>query len=103
MIFQAFRTILPSKAFLLKTTRMSKQVSFQINEQALADAELYAREHEKSLTDLLTEYVEALARIHREGGFLPIVENMIGVAREPGPESTDEARWAYLKNKHLGE
>ncbi len=82
---------------------MSKQVSFQIDDQVLADAEHYAQEHQKSLTEMLTEYVEALAHIQREGGFLPIVENMIGVAREPGPESADEARWAYLKNKHLGE
>ncbi len=80
---------------------MSKQFTFQIDEKTLIDAELYAQVHEKNLTALLTEYVEALARIRREGGFLPIVESMIGVAREPGPESAEEARWAYLKNKYL--
>lgn len=62
---------------------MHKQISFQIDEQALIYAEQYAREHEKGLADLVAEYVEALARIQlqREGGFLPIVESMIGVAR----------------------
>ncbi len=82
---------------------MNKQISFQVDEQALIDAEYYAREHEKSLAELVAEYVEALARIQREGGFLPIVESMIGVAREPQPGIAEEAKWAYLKNKHLGE
>lgn len=81
---------------------MTKQITFQIDEKTLIDAEHYALEHEKKLEDLLAEYVEAMARIQRKGGFLPIVEKMIGIAKEPGPESPDEARWAYLKNKHLG-
>lgn len=82
---------------------MSKQISFQVDEQALIGAEHYAQAHNKSLTEMLTEYVEALARIQREGGFLPIVESMIGVAREPQPGMAEEAKWAYLKDKHLGE
>lgn len=82
---------------------MNKQVSFQIDEQVLINAEHYARKHEKSLAELVTEYVEALARIQQEGGFLPMVEKMIGVAREPGVGMAEEAKWAYLKEKHLGE
>jgi len=82
---------------------MNKQVSFQIDEQVLINAEHYARKHEKSLAELVTEYIEALARIQQEGGFLPIVEGMIGVAREPQPATAEEAKWAYLKDKYLSE
>jgi len=82
---------------------MTTQISFQIDEQTLRDAEQYAREHDLKLTNLLAEYVQALARIQQEGGFLPIVENMIGIAKEPGPDTAEDARWAYLKNKYLEE
>ncbi len=81
---------------------MNTQVSIQIDEQTFQDAEMYAREHEKTLNELLTEYVHALAKIQRSGGFSPIIEQMIGVVRDPGGISEDDARWDYLRNKYLG-
>ena len=80
---------------------MNTQVSIQIDEQTFQDAEMYAREHEKTLNELLTEYVHALAKIQRSDGFSPLVRKMIGLVRQPEKMTPEGAKWAYLKKKYL--
>lgn len=80
---------------------MNTRVSIQIDEQTFQDAEMYAKEHDKTLSELLTEYVQALAIIQRGGGFSSTVQQMIGIVKEPWGKSEDDAKWDYLRSKYL--
>lgn len=80
---------------------MKTKFTFSIDSGTLRLAHQYAKADGRTLADLLTEYVEALAELQRSDGFSPLVRKMIGLVRQPEKMTPEEAKWAYLKKKYL--
>lgn len=80
---------------------MHTKLTLRLDERLIESAKRYAREHDKSVSQIVADYFAALERARSESAVTqvgPITQSLIGVLSKDAEK--EESYYAYLERKY---
>ncbi len=88
---------------------MNTKLTLSIQKEVIKKAKEYAQHNERSLSDLVENYLKALAasepKVHFEASLeskeTPISNSLLGVVTNLNDANLEDERYAHIKNKYV--
>ncbi len=78
---------------------MQSKLTLRLEESLIIQAKNYAKQHDKSVSQVVADYFQVLTEQSAQHEILPITQSLIGVLN---PENVDEKDYKkYLEEKYL--
>ena len=78
---------------------MQTKLTLRLDESLIQQAKIYAKQHEKSLSQMVADYFQALNQPSQPIKNAPITQSLIGILEESALDESDYKR--HLEDKYL--
>jgi len=99
LCFMHLRRIIIENKYVMSSTIMQTKLTLRLEDSLIQQAKDYAKQHDKSLSQVVSDYFQALTQKSNKPLTAPVTQSLIGVLDASNVDATDYKK--HLEEKYL--